>query len=142
MICFRSLESSRTPVFVSSTTSLDLGYMPEVYYYNFYRVPKSSLITEIPKYIYKNLSFTCLPSSYYHTCTYKITAKRAQKNTAWYMPEKPPLPACQSNTTADRWLPHAFSLAFTLLTFCHCRWAHDPLITLALAYNLIIQIIQ
>jgi hypothetical protein len=38
--------------------SLDLGYMPEVYYYNFYRVPKPSLITEILKYIYKSLSFT------------------------------------------------------------------------------------
>jgi hypothetical protein len=57
--------------------------------------------------------------------------------TAWYMPEKPPLPACQSNTTADHWLPHVFTLAFTLLAFCHCRWARDPLITSALAYNLI-----
>jgi hypothetical protein len=116
--------------------SLDLGYMPEVYYYDFYRVPKPSLITEILKYIYKSLSFTCLPSSYYHTCIYKIMAKRAQKYSLVYAREAP-LPACQSNTTADRWLPYAFTLAFTLLAFCHCRWARDPLITSALAYNLI-----
>jgi hypothetical protein len=31
--------------------------MPEVYYYDFYRVPKSSLITEILKYIYKKPQF-------------------------------------------------------------------------------------
>jgi hypothetical protein len=37
--------------------SLDLRYMPEVYYYDFYHVPKSSLITEIPKYIYKKPQF-------------------------------------------------------------------------------------
>jgi hypothetical protein len=63
--------------------------MPEVYYYDFYRVPKPSLITEIPKYIYKSLSFTCLPSSYYHTCIYKITAKRAQKYSLVYAREAP-----------------------------------------------------
>jgi hypothetical protein len=69
---------ARPPLFISSTTLLDLGHMPEVYYYDFYRVLKFSLITEIPKYIYKSFSFTCLPSLYYHTCIYKITAKRAQ----------------------------------------------------------------
>jgi hypothetical protein len=53
------------------------------------------------------------------------------------MPEKPPLPVCQSNATTDRWLPHVFTLVFTLLAFCHCHWAHDPLITSVLAYNLI-----
>jgi hypothetical protein len=69
--------------------SLDLGYMPEVYYYDFYHVPKFSLITEIPKYIYKSFSFMCLPSSYYHTCIYKITAKRAQNDSLVYAREAP-----------------------------------------------------
>jgi hypothetical protein len=52
-----SRKFTHAPIFVSSATSLDLGYMPEVYYYDFYRVPKSSLITEILKYIYKKPQF-------------------------------------------------------------------------------------
>jgi hypothetical protein len=49
--------------------SFDLGYKPEVYYYDFYRVPKFSLITEIPLCIYKKASVSCVYSVHSSICS-------------------------------------------------------------------------
>ena len=49
----------------------------------------------------------------------------------------PPNPQCEHILTQERPLPFAFTLAFTVLACDHRRWARDPLISSALAYNLI-----
>ena len=53
------------------------------------------------------------------------------------MTKDPPNPQCNQTLTQERLLPFAFTLAFTILAYYHCRWACDPLISSALAYNLI-----
>ena len=55
------------------------------------------------------------------------------------MPKDPPLPDCKLSLTQANLLPLAFTLAFSVFTYCHCHWARDPFISAALAYNLIIR---
>ena len=54
------------------------------------------------------------------------------------MPKDPPLPDCKLSLTQANLLPLVFTLAFSVFAYCHCRWARDPFISAALAYNLII----
>lgn len=58
------------------------------------------------------------------------------------MPKDPPFPACKELLAQSSLLPFAFTFGFTLLAYCHCRWARDPLISSALAYNLIIVVMR
>ena len=52
------------------------------------------------------------------------------------MPKDSSLPDCKLSLTQAHLVPLAFTLAFSVFAYCHCRWARDPFISAALAYNL------
>ena len=51
--------------------------------------------------------------------------------------DAPQLRDCKFSLTQAYLLPLAFTLAFSVFAYCHCRWARGPFISAALAYNLI-----
>ena len=53
------------------------------------------------------------------------------------MSKDPLFPDCKQILTSEKLLPLAFTLVFTILAYCHCHWARDPLVLSALTYNLI-----
>ena len=47
------------------------------------------------------------------------------------------IPAKSSHKPLSCDIPFAFTLAFSVFTYCHCCWACDPFVSVVLAYNLI-----